>query len=487
MRARRYAKLTIPALVPPANNSAATKYPTPYQSIGARGVNNLASKLTLAMFPPNSGFFQLDISDFDLERAAGQQGARANIDAAFGKIERAVNTRIETKGVRVKIFEATKQLIVAGNVLLYIQNDGTLRQYPLSRYVVKRDPSGNILEIITKEDISPLALTQQVLQACGIEVKEDSPEDVIHLFTRVYKEEDGTFSFYQELNGKQVPGSEGSAPADELPWLPLRFIPVENEDYGRSYVEECYGDLNVLESLRKAMTEGAAAAARVLFLLKPNATTNKKRISEAPNGALVEGNVDDIGILKLDKYADFRTPFELAQELTKSLSFTFLLNSSVQRNGERVTAEEIRYVAEELESTLGGIYSVLSQELQLSLVKVYLLQMRKAGEVPNIPKDLVAPKITTGLSALGRGFEMSKLDQFMAKLAPLGPEVISTYINLSDYITRMGTGLALDTDGLVRSEEEVQQAQKQQQLAQAAQAAVPNAVKGMADHINNKP
>lgn len=46
-----------------------------------------------------------------------------------------------------------------------------------------------------------------------------------------------------------------------------------------------------------------------------------------------------------------------------------LLNSAVQRNGERVTAEEIRYVAGELEDTLGGVYSLLSQELQLSLIR----------------------------------------------------------------------------------------------------------------------
>ncbi|WP_416142518.1 portal protein [Escherichia coli] len=47
-------------------------------------------------------------------------------------------------------------------------------------------------------------------------------------------------------------------------------------------------------------------------------------------------------------------------------------NSAVQRTGERVTAEEIRYVASELEDTLGGVYSILSQELQLPLVRVLL-------------------------------------------------------------------------------------------------------------------
>ena len=47
-RARECAELTLPFLVPPKGHSEATRYLTPYQGIGARGVNNLASKLLLA-------------------------------------------------------------------------------------------------------------------------------------------------------------------------------------------------------------------------------------------------------------------------------------------------------------------------------------------------------------------------------------------------------------------------------------------------------
>ena len=44
-RARDAAALTIPYLVPPDNNNNNTVYDTPFQGIGARGVNNLSSKL----------------------------------------------------------------------------------------------------------------------------------------------------------------------------------------------------------------------------------------------------------------------------------------------------------------------------------------------------------------------------------------------------------------------------------------------------------
>ena len=56
-RARDAAKLTIPSLLPPSGHTGHSKFSTPAQSLGARGVNNLASKLLLALLPPNSPFF----------------------------------------------------------------------------------------------------------------------------------------------------------------------------------------------------------------------------------------------------------------------------------------------------------------------------------------------------------------------------------------------------------------------------------------------
>jgi hypothetical protein len=51
-RARDCAALTIPALVPPEGHDDNNVLPTPYQSLGARGVNNVASKLLMSLFPP---------------------------------------------------------------------------------------------------------------------------------------------------------------------------------------------------------------------------------------------------------------------------------------------------------------------------------------------------------------------------------------------------------------------------------------------------
>ena len=48
-RARSCSELTIPTLIPQSGNTTAEEFATTYQGIGARGVNNLASKLLLSL------------------------------------------------------------------------------------------------------------------------------------------------------------------------------------------------------------------------------------------------------------------------------------------------------------------------------------------------------------------------------------------------------------------------------------------------------
>jgi len=462
-RARDAAKLTIPSLMPQAGHSGSSKLPAPYQGIGARGLNNLASKLLLTLFPPNSPFFRLQMDDYTLQELAEDPDMRSQVEDALSTYERAVMTEFEASALRVSAFEAIKQLINSGNCLLYLPPEGGMRVYRLDRYVVKRDPMGKILEIIVKEEVAPDSLPRRAKAL--LDGSNDNPQKSVDLFTYVHRN-GNHWKVYQEINGKTVPKSEGSYPLENNPYIPLRWTRIDGESYGRGYVEEFYGDLNSLEALTKAIVQGSAAAAKVLFLLDPNGTTKVKALTESESGDVRQGRATDVSVLQMEKYADFRVAQETRSEINERLSYAFLLNSSVQRDAERVTAEEVRYMADELEDALGGVYSILSLEFQLPLVKTLMSQMQKAGKVPQLPEGAVSPSIVTGLEALGRGHDLQRLTQFIRHIEVFGPEVIAQYLNVSDYIRRTGSHLGLDMDGLVRSEEEVAQQQKQQQMAQ---------------------
>jgi len=475
--------LTIPTLIPESGTGKHTNYPTPYQGVGARGVNNLASKLLLSLFPPNSPFFAMRVDDFTAEEIGQQEGARAKVDQALGKYERSVMQSIEDSGDRSAHFEALKHLIVGGNVLLYLPKDGGTRVYPLSRYVTVRDPMGEMLETIIEEEVAFVSLPQGLKELVsesmkGAETKVD-PKATIKLHTKFYLEGDKVLS-YQEVDGVRVPDSEGSWPKEKSPIIALRWTRIDGEDYGRGYVEEYLGDLISLEGLSKALLEGSAASARVIFLVRPGGSTRAKDVMNAENGAAVAGRADEVEALQVGKHADMSVAQQQISTITERLAYAFLMNSAVQRAGERVTAEEVRYMAGELEDALGGVYSILSQEYQLPYVMRVIDRLTRKKKLPALPKGVAKPTIVTGLEALGRGHDLSKYDLFLKALQPLGPDVLQSEMNVNDYITRIGTALGIDLAGLMKTPEQKQQemadAQAQQQQAQSmdmAKQAIP--------------
>ena len=181
--------------------------------------------------------------------------------------------------------------------------------------------------------------------------------------------------------------------------------------------------------------------------------------------------------MQLQKYNDLQVAQNTASNIEARISFAFLLNSAVQRNGERVTAEEIRYVAGELEDTLGGVYSLLSQELQLPLIRRVFTQMQSMSMLPEMEEGLVEPTITTGLEALGRGHDLNKLTTFMQLIAQ-NPEQAKA-IKWNEMTLMEANALGLDVSGLVKTEEEMQQELQQQQMAEMATRAAPQMAQGV--------
>lgn len=475
-RAREAAKYTIPTLIPQSENTPNAEYQTPYQGLGARGVNNLASKLLLTLLPPNSPFFRLAPDQAIMAEIKQQdEEAQTEIEKALSDVERRIMADIEASTLRVSVFEALKHLLVGGNVLLFMADNGDLRVFHLDRFVCVRDPQGLPLEIMTKESTTPEALRDDVIEACDVEKTDaDGEPKPVDIFTRIVRA-GNKWKVSQEINDKPVPGSEGSYPLEKSPWIPLRLIKIDNEDYGRGFVEEYLGDIISLEELSRAIVQGSVAAAKVLFLIRPNATTKAKDLDAAPNGAIREGAKEDVSVLQLEKYADFRVAGETISKIEQRLAQAFMLTASVQRDAERVTAEEIRLMAGELEDALGGVYSILSQEFQLPLIRVMLHRSTRKNRIPTLKG--VNPVITTGLEALGRGHDLRKLDAFLQHLQLIPMETLQLYLKVDDYIKRVGNGTGVDTAGLIRDKDEIEAMQQQQQLQTLIERLGPEAMK----------
>ena len=478
-RAEECAKYTIPSLFPKESDNSNTDFYTPYQSVGSRGVNNLASKLMLALFPPNAPFFRLTPSENAKKTLEAMNEIKEKVEQALMLQEQKILRYIESHQIRVTIAEALKVLIVTGNALLFLPpKEGGMKLYKLNSYVIQRDALGNMIQLVTLDKIAYAALPDDVKALVERSGQKKKPEETIDIYTHAYLEDDNIIA-YQEVNGEVIPGTEQTFPKDKSPWIPIRMVKVDGESYGRSFVEEYLGDLRSLEGLSKAIVEMSAIAANIVFLVNPNGVTRVQKLAKARPGDFVPGRPEDIAPLQLEKYADLQVAKATVDGIEARLSYAFMLNSAIQRDAERVTAEEIRYVARELEDTLGGIYSILSQELQLPLVRRLLVQLQSLGEIPPMPDGAVEPAITTGLEALGRGHDLNKLTVFLEYISQM-PEAAQR-IKMDTLLTMVATALNLDTTNLVKSDEEVKQEMQQMQMMEMMKSATPQLARGFAD------
>lgn len=499
LQARSASDLTIPGIIPPLGASNPHDVVTqPYSSLGARGVNNVAAKLLLSLFPPQRPFFKLSI-DADVAVAMGSTVGDANEKLA--QISQKAQNLIESSGSRPLWMEVFRHLTIAGNVLVYHPDDGSvMRMWRLDQYVVRRDAQGKLLEAVVEEEIYPSELSDDVREAVKLpedkaeKEEEDKPsprrrsEVKVKLYTMVLRDEKDNIVHWQEVNDIEVPGSRGTAKADVSGWQALRWQAVVGSDYGRSMVSEYAGDFLSMEEGWKSVLQYAAEASRIITIVDPNSGVDIEELSAAETGDNITGYADKIKKLQLEKNADFNILWEILQNIDRRLSRAFLLTADTVREAERVTAEEIRATAQELEDSFGGTYTVLSAEAQAPYARRILYILSKTKQAPKLPKSIV-PQVVTGFSALGETHEAQAILDWLGALENLfGPQTLAQMVDFQQVALRTGTSQGIpDVQGMLKSEDQQAADQQTEQNAQTTQAVAPQLAKGAMDMVSKNP
>lgn len=482
-RAEDCAKLTIPNLFPRRKTGAWDNIETPNQSIGSRAVMTLAAKFVMALLPANQLFCKFEPPEELVIAAQRDKNGKKQqlLDQTLIKIEDIPLRWIERNNARAATYEACQQLIVAGNALFHIplstgkDVDGGIRVYKLNEYVCSRDNIGNVLQIITKDTFKYMSLPPSFRAY----VQSPQPtmggrfDDDVEVYTFIFLEEDGQlFKYWKEIDGKKVDGTEGTVPRDALNWIPLRMYKRDGEHYSRSLVEFYYGDLVTLEKLWKSIIDLAGLSSRSFILVRPGSRTNAKRLQQAENGSIITGQAEDLTSFQHQKQQDFQVVYAAAQAIQERILLAFMEPSSIQRDAERQTATEWRYMTQALDNNFGGVYSLLASEFQMPFIKALVNKLNiDAASGQSLPEGIenFVPKIVTGFDALGRGQDLEKLEYFTNLILGLG-EAGYNELNLQGLLGGIATSLGLSTKDILKSDEQKQQELEQQiQLMQMQQ------------------
>lgn len=486
-RAESYAKATLPYLLNDSNRGGDAN-DHGFNGFNAQAVNHLANRIVHNLFPAHQSFFQLDWTQDEkdkLKQAGYEPSELTSILIASTNRVHDYESQTDSRSVMVNV---VKNLLVAGNVCLFTPPDKKpMKAIPLNQYCVVRDSSDSLIELFTeqKKMFSTFSVELQALIKSRVKTKEIKDETEIELITWAIRFSEDKFYVVQTAEDILLSDHQ-EVHVDDLPWLPLRWNTAFEEDYGRGLVEDHWSDFKVLQFLNEARMKGMVMMADVKYLVKHGAVTDIDQLATSPTGEFLVGNLDDIGVLQLERYADFSPIIQTIGDYERRLGQVFLMQSAVQRDAERVTAYEIRLQAQELNESLGGIYSHLAATLQ----RPYAYILLKRTGFP-LAKESVKPTILTGLAALAKAGELEKIRLFTETMGMLNtwhPE-LQQRTDVYSMAMKVAAALSLELDYVRNDEEQAevsaqqQQAQMQQQVGMEASKAAPKVLEQAASQM----
>jgi len=467
-RAQHNALLTIPSLMPMDGKKDGAHLVEPYQGLGSMTNIHLSSRMAINFLPAGRPYLRLDLPPRVQMELEGE--VPTDISVGLSKSEQMIQAEVEDKGWRKSTLMTLQQLICSGNILEFLQPNNTIKHYRLDQYVQWFDNEGRFIECVIKEEFPASEIPESMNPPSQVGATMNG-EEKVELYTQVKYIGNGKYRRIMTWSNDEPVGQPTEWDEARMPYIPLGWTWMPGENYARAKTSDHIADLRSLDALEKAQLEMAAMASRNFILIRPGATANtlRSRLTRARNGDVLVADPDSVAAKTFENFRGVQQIQQHIQVLRDSLSRAFLLTSGGQRDAERVTATEIERDIAEIESALGGVFSMLAQEMMKRRTQVLMFQMMDQQKLPKVDDNMVTPTILTGLEALSRERDVSRAMQAAQIVQAFGPEAVDV-VKLEQVIGRAFIGLGIADS--VRSEEEIQQIKAERQQAQQEQAAL---------------
>ena len=443
----QYAAYTLPYICPDDNFDGDNyRLSEVYDSVAAKGVNHLANRLMLAMFGSSVPFCRLTMPKKLKAKVLGTTGLTEDqLDELLSTGEQEMLTVLAASGIRTRLFEVLKHLIIVGNVAVNREKDYTV--IPVKDYVVRRSVSGRAVEILFRNKVSWDELTDEVQKLVPKDLKEAKEISQITWC----KFADDKYTCEQWVNDTKLPDdftqkySEADFPYSILTWV----LPTKC-NYGVGLIEEHRGDIFTTDILSEAQSDMAGLAAQYRWRVNPSGSTDINEFKKSVNGDAVAGEDGDIKLEHVNNLRQIEAVLAVSERYERRLAEVFMQSAALVRDAERVTAVEIRMLAQELDTALGGVYTRLAVDLQKPLAMWLMPKTESFRQGSGIE-----PVVITGLDALSRSADTDRLLRFITnlnQLATLPPET-QDWLQLGPILTQLAAGEGLASRKYIADQE----------------------------------
>lgn len=453
-KCERYAALTIPKLCLPSGTTPTTSQSTDYQSLGAAAVNHLNNRILLSLFRPGDPFFRLDPGKKTKAELAQVNMTPEELATALSGKELEAASVLDQRAIRPKLYQAGRHIIVCGNALLELGKED-VRVYGIRSFCVKRTATGAVHTIAIKEVLRFDELEKAVRDV----VPGKNTDAEVSLYRIIVRQDDGSYVMTQAVDDIALPEQFGGKwPEDRLPYRVLAWDLADEHDYATGLVEEFEGDFEALSALSESLLDGSILTTEMRWLVNPGGVTSVEDFRKSMNGDAIAGQAGDVGAVNGGDPKAIEAAIKVIEVYSQRVARGFLLQSAMVRQAERVTAEEIRALAMELETAFGGVYS----QLGLTWQKPVALWCLADVDLDIRGTDLKVTVIT-GLEALSRNAQLEKLRAALGDLALFEtlPDGLKARINWTAIAGMVGQGRGINLLPYLKSDEQVRQEQEQ--------------------------
>ena len=469
-RSEAFSRWTVAAIMP-ADGGEKVEQIHGNVHVGASLVNHLANKIVDVLFPVSRPFFTVAMTpeaELKLEQEIGDDEAgvmQEQVRDATAKLEKVAMRHLKLTEYRPTAIMVCKHLIITGNALLRRMPTGERVLYPVNRFGVRRDILGNEIEVILADKKMFSTFDEKVQEQILSVHPQTKPEDTIELLTH-YKKDGKRWAINQEAEGVKI-GDTLYQSARDYDLLVLDWTLHPGEHYGRGLVEDHAATFHNIDVTNEAIVDLMAIISDVKFFVKPGSPLSHDlaSLNAAPRGTYWPGNADDISIPEMRARGDLSTMIEVVSRWENELKEAFL--KSTVRDAERVTAQEIRMVANELESAFGGLYSQLAMDWQQKEADYAIAQVDLAKEIGALG-EMFEVVVTTGLESLSREGQIDNLRLAIGDLQMMEavPEDVREALNSLRFAKFVFTNRSVDLKAFLNTPEEME-ANREQQLQEA--------------------
>jgi hypothetical protein len=456
-RTERYAALTVPKVCLPVGfDDKATDQAHDYQSLGSQAVTHLCNKLMLAMFAPSRPFAKLNAGKKAKAELQVAKITLTQLAEILAEGEREAVSLLDNMAQRPKLFQVMRHLVVTGNCLLILLKD-SMRVLGLRNYVVKRDIEGRVKHLIIKETLPFDELESDVIAKFRSKFQDDTRVD---FYKWIRRDGDGNYRITQWVNGFLIdePKYKGKWPESELPYLALTWDLADEHDYGTGLVEEYVGDFEATSALSESVVDGAILGTEYRWMVNPNGMTSVEDLNNSSNGDALPGMGTDVTPTQGGNPTAVASAEAVLDRYERRISRGFLMGSAVIRDAERVTSEEVRLTANELETAYGGVYSTLAVSLQKPVAQWLFKQIKLDLKGADLSVTIV-----TGLDALSRSGDLENFRLAMGDLSAVAntPESLQARVKWNEVGMFIGQGRNVQMGRFLMTDEEFADKQAQ--------------------------